>query len=138
MRRSSLHIQHIYSLRYLCLNLQNAHQIGTNVFLQCGYQLNMCLSVSLHLSLLYPLNLRPLLIVLENLMLLMLGQKLERISIVKNGILLTFLPHPCHEPYFSILQGNDSRSTKNWCPMPPHISSSILSKDVKSSDSLSQ
>jgi hypothetical protein len=108
---NSLHIHHIYSFRYLRLNLRTGHQTGSCVFLQCRYQLNPSLPVLLHLAQLHLMNIRPLLISLESFVLQMLRQNLERILIVKIGIALTFFPHSCSEPNFPILQGNSPRLT---------------------------
>ena len=111
--RSSLHIYHINSLWYLRLELKNNHQTGRCVFLQCEYQFNPSLPIPLNLAQLHLMSLRPLLMSLESLMLQLLGQKLKRIVIVKIGIPLTFLPHPCPEPNFPILHENDYRLTRN-------------------------
>ena len=115
-KRSSLHIHHIYFLRHLRFSFWNGHQTGSCAFLQCGYQLNSSLLVPLHLTQLHPMGLCALLIGLESFMLQMLRQKLEHIQIVKIGIALTLLPHPCPEPNFPIFQGYGPRSTGKLVP----------------------
>ena len=86
------------------------------------------------------MSLRPLLIGLDSFALQMLRQKLERILIVKIGIVLAFLLYPRTKLDFPVLQRNGPCSSKILVPYPfmslfLHIVKGSHPKNVRLSDS---